>query len=789
MFATLGLVLFFFGQASPVLRAQDEPAPPAQEEFNYDIIERLAVVGTERIEAETISTYLTVRPGDRFDPAAIDASLKSLFATGLFADVIMERNGNTLVIRVVENPIINRIVFEGNSKLKEDDFAEEIELRPRMVYTRAKVRSDIQRMLELYRRSGRFAAVVEPKVIQRDQNRVDLIFEISEGPKSRVSRIQFIGNRVFSDRKLRGILATTEARWWRIFGSNDTYDPDRLQFDREEVRQFYLDSGYADIRIVSAVAELTPDQRDFFITFVIEEGEKYVFGKIDVESEIRMLPAEFLQRLVTVREGKTYTSKGIENTIESITNTAGILGFAFLDVRPEVDRDRQTRTIGINFYVREVPRTYIERIDIHGNLRTLDKVIRREFRLSEGDAFNSLRVDRSEQRLRQLGFFQNVEIEQLPGSDIDKVILDVTVEERSTGEFSLGFGYSSFDGFIFDTSISERNLLGKGQSLTLAFLISKRRNNLSLSFSQPYFLGRNILAGFSIFRQDFNNREAGFATLTTGISLNVRFPITEYILLSPRYTIRSDTVEIPPNVIVSPFLLSSLGTNTTSSIGFALNYANLDDFRFPSRGQSVILNVDFAGLGGNIKYVRAGIEADIYRPIIAGFIGHLGFDGGYIIGLGQDVRINDRFFLGNPRFRGFDVAGVGPIDLSTGQFLGGNTFFVATAGVVIPLGEFAEELGFQVSVYVDVGTLTNVDVPLFDVNGDPIPVYFNDCDPVVSDDCIMIVQDTGSLRMSVGIGITWDSPFGPVRLDIARVLMQEDTDRTESISFNVGTRF
>lgn len=789
MFATLGLVLFFFGQAIPVLRAQDEPAPPAQEEFNFDIIERLAVVGTERIEAETISTYLTVHPGDPFDPAAIDASLKSLFATGLFADVIMERNGNTLVIRVVENPIINRIVFEGNSKLKEDDFAEEIELRPRMVYTRSKVRSDIQRMLELYRRSGRFAAVVEPKVIQREQNRVDLIFEISEGPKSRVSRIQFIGNRVYTDRKLRGILATSEARWWRVFGSNDTYDPDRLQFDREEVRQFYLDNGYADVRIVSAVAELTPDQRDFFITFVIEEGEKYVFGKIDVESEIRMLPAEFLKRLVTVREGKTYTSKGIENTIESITNTAGILGFAFLDVRPEVDRDRQNRTIGINFYVREVPRTYIERIDIHGNLRTLDKVIRREFRLSEGDAFNSLRVDRSEQRLRQLGFFQNVEIEQLPGSDVDKVILDVTVEERSTGEFSLGFGYSSFDGFIFDTSISERNLLGKGQSLTLAFLISKRRNNLSLSFSQPYFLGRNMLAGFSIFRQDFNNREAGFQTLSTGLTLNVRFPITEYILLSPRYTIRSDLVEIPPTVVVSPFLLESLGTNTTSSIGFALNYANLDDFRFPSRGQSIIFNADFAGLGGNIKYVRVGIEADIYRPIIAGFIGHLGFDGGYIIGLGQNVRINDRFFLGNPRFRGFDVAGVGPIDTSTGQFLGGNTFFVATAGVVIPLGEFAKELGFQVSAYVDIGTLFNAEVPLFDANGDLIPVYFNDCDPVVSDDCVKIVQDTGSLRMSVGIGITWDSPFGPVRLDIARVLMQEVTDRTESISFNVGTRF
>ncbi|MCH8321960.1 MAG: outer membrane protein assembly factor BamA [Proteobacteria bacterium] len=787
LFAVFALA-FLFLFAAPL-------APAAQEELDFGTIELISVVGNTRIEANTIATYLTVNVGDSFDPQAIDASLKTLFATGLFADVVMERSGNTLVIRVIENPIINRIVFEGNSRLKEDDFAEEVELRPRMIYTRAKVRSDVQRILELYRRSGRFAAVVEPKVIQREQNRVDLVFEISEGPRSRVSRINFIGNRVFSDKKLRGVIATNEARWWKFFTSNDTYDPDRLQFDREEIRQHYLDNGYADIRIVSAVAELTPDQRDFFITFVVDEGEKYSFGVISVESDIKALPHRLIQNMVAVEEGQTYSATKVENTVENITNIAGILGFAFLDIRPEVERDRQNRTISINFRVFEVPRTYIERIDIHGNVRTLDRVIRREFRLAEGDAFNSLRVQRSEQRLQLLGFFREVNIEQLPGSQDDLVVLDVTVEEQATGEFSLGFGYSSFDGFIFDTSISERNFLGKGQQITLGFLLSGRRKNINIAFTQPYFLNRNLVAGINVFRQDFSNREAGFETKSTGITLNLRFPISEFITLGTRYTIRQDKIKVPEQFLVSPFLAESIGNNTTSSIGYSISYINLDDFRFPTDGEQIIFSQDFAGLGGNIRYLRSSLEADLYRPIIGGWVAHAGLEAGYIKGLGQRVRINDRFFLGNPRFRGFDVAGVGPIDTITRQFLGGNIFYVATIGVLVPLGDFAEELGFQLSAYIDAGTLYNAELPIFDQNGDLIPVFFNDpltsmeCVPGGVTTCVPFVTDSSALRVAVGIGLIWDSPFGPVRLDVARVIIKQPFDRTQTIQFNIGTRF
>lgn len=775
-FVILGLA-FFVLVALPFASFAQVPPPADDTEpvFEVGIIERIAVIGNERIEGSTITTYITVNVGSPFNPQAIDDSLKQLFATGLFADVVMERNVNTLIIRVVENPIINLVVFEGNSRLKDDDLLEEAELRPRMIYTRSKVRSDVQRIIELYRRSGRFAAVVEPKVIQREQNRVDLVFEISEGPKSRVSRINFIGNRAFSDKKLKGEVATTESRWWKIFSSNDTYDPDRIAFDREEVRQFYLENGYADVRIVSAVAELTPDQKDFFITYVIEEGELYTFGEIKVESEINALPVRLIEGFVRIKEGTMYNATLVENTVENITNAAGVVGFAFLDVRPEVERDRENRTLSITFRVLEAPRAYIEKINIRGNFRTLDRIIRREFRLSEGDAFNSIRVRRSEQRLRLLGFFGQVTVEQLPGSAPDKVVLDVTVEEQATGEFSLGLGFSSFDGFIFDTSISERNLLGKGQSLQLSLLLSSRRNNIVLSFTQPYVFGRNMNAGFTIFRQVFENREASFQTNTIGFSTNVRFPITEFINMSPRYTLRQDTVKVAPGIPVSPFLADSIGTNLTSAIGYTLSYVDLNDFRFPTDGFQVVLQQDLAGLGGNIKYVRTTVVADYYQRITGEWIGHIGFDGGVIIGLGQDIRINDRFFLGNPKFRGFDVAGVGPIDTSTGDFLGGNIFYVISAGVVIPLGDFAEELGFQLSAFVDAGTLYKTELALVDQNGNPI-----DNSSVVS---------SNAIRIAVGIGLTWESPFGPVRLDVARVIRQQPTDRTKTIQFNVGTRF
>jgi outer membrane protein insertion porin family len=762
------LSVLLSGVALPVMAQEQTAEPP-------DMIERLAVIGNERIEAATVASYLTLQAGDLFDPELIDLSLKALFATGLFADVVMERDGNALVIRVVENPVINRVIFEGNSRLDREDLMEEVQLRPRMVYTRARVRADSQRIIELYRRSGRFAAVVEPKIIEREQNRVDLIFEIAEGPKSRVSRINFIGNNLFSDRQLRGELATKEARWWKIFTSDDTYDPDRLQFDRELLRQFYLSNGYADFRVVSAVAELTPDQQDFFITFTVEEGELYYFGEIDVESEIDELSPALFRTFLLMHAGEIYDGSLIEDTIENMTNVAGIMGFAFLDIRPSINRVRTERTLGITFHILEAPRTYVERVVIHGNIRTLDRVIRREFRIAEGDAFNTLRINRSESRLNSLGFFRNVSIEQLPGSHENGVILDVTVEEQATGELSFGLGFSSLENFILNFSIAERNLLGKAQRLRLSATLSSRRKQIDLGFTEPRFLGRNISAGVNLFRREFDSRrESSFATTSTGMAINTAFPVSEYSQVGLRYTLRADNI-ITRGIFSSPFVVAAQGERTTSSVGYTFAYNTIDNFLRPSTGDRFVLRQDVSGLGGSVKYLRSTIDYDFYRPLPFDFVLHLGAEYGFIFGLGQDVRINDRFFLGGPKLRGFRAAGVGPRDVVTGDFLGGNLFYTATTGVVLPLGRAAEELGVRVNAFVDFGSLAKLDFAGFDIFGNPI-----DNSNVFSN---------GSVRISAGIGIMWESPFGPFRIDVTQVIRKEPFDKAEFIQFNVGTVF
>ncbi len=744
----------------------------AQGQSPTDKIDQILVSGNERVEPATILSYLTVRSGDPFSPLLIDASLKALFSTDLFSDIVMERDGNNLIIRLTENPVINRVAFEGNRRLDREDLLEEVQLRPRMVYTRSRVREDVQRIIELYRRSGRFAAVVEPKIILLEQNRVELIFEMTEGPKSRISRINFLGNKVFSDRELRGELATKESRWWKIFGSNDTYDPDRMAFDRELLRQYYLSKGYADFRVISAVAELTPDQRDFFVSITVHEGERYRFGKLDVDSDVRDLSPELFRNFIRAKEGSIYNAKRIEDTVDLMTEAGGLLGYAFLDVSPQIRRVRDQRILEVTFKIEEARRTYIERIEIHGNIRTLDRVIRREFRLAEGDAYSSARVKRSETRLNALGFFRNVEIEQQRGSQPDRVIIDVTVEETATGELTLGAAFSSFESFLIDFSIRERNLLGKGQELRLGAAFSSRRKQIDLGFTEPYFLNRELAAGIDLFRTELDSfTESTFRTTSTGGALRTGFRLDETVQLGLRYTLRRDDVDT--TIFSSRFIFP--GVTTTSAIGYSLFFDTVDNFLRPSRGSSFRLSQDFAGLGGSVRYLRSSLEYDYYKPITGRWIFHLGADMGYIKGIGQNVRINNRFFLGNPRMRGFDVAGIGPVDLATGSFLGGNAFYAASAGVAIPLGAAAEEMGIQITAFIDVGALAKLDLEETDFQGFPI------------DNSLVI--SNGSPRIAVGIGIIWQSPFGPFRIDLAKAIRKEPTDKTQFLQFNIGTTF
>lgn len=729
-----------------------------------ETIDRITVEGNQRIEDETVRSYMTIRPGDSYDPEQVDRSLKQLFATGLFADVSIVHEDGALRVRVLENPVINRVAFEGNKKIGKDTLDKEVQLKPRMVFSRARAQSDVQRIIEVYRRSGRFAATVEPKVIQLPQNRVDLVYEINEGPVTKVRGIEFIGNEHFSDDRLRRVIATKQAHWWRLLAGNDTYDPDRLTYDREALRRFYLSQGYADFHVVSAVAELTRDRSAFYLTFTIEEGPLYKFGDVKIETALKQLQPKALAPLVQTKSGSVFNADQIDKTIDALTYAAGEAGYAFVDIHPEIRRNAANRTVDVTYQISEGPRVYVERININGNVRTLDRVIRREMRLVEGDAFNTAKLERSKQRIRGLGFFNKVEVNQEPGAAPDRTVVNVDVEEKSTGELSLGAGFSSTDAVLGEVSVTERNLLGRGQYLRLGVLASTKRQEIDLSFTEPYFLGRHQSAGFDVFRTrtDFQT-ESSFDTSTTGFALRMGVPITEYFSVGGRYTLRNDRISNVDND-ASILIQQAEGSELTSSVGYSVNYDRRNDPIKPSRGFQLGLRQDVAGLGGSARYVRTEMDYDFYYPITSKITGLFRVNDGFIVGINQDVRIMDRFFKGGSSFRGFRTAGIGPRDLNTKDALGGNAFYVGTAEVSFPLG-LPEEFGILGSVFTDVGSLWDIDRTA------PGVAQGND------------------VRISTGFGVFWESPFGPIRLDFSKVVKKERYDRTEFFRFNVGTRF
>jgi outer membrane protein insertion porin family len=730
-----------------------------------DIIREIRVEGTQRIEPETVRSYLAIQPGDPYDAERVDRSLKSLFATGLFADVTLRRDGGVLIVRVVENPIINRIAFEGNSKLEDETLTQEIQLRPRVVYTRTRVQNDVKRILDLYRRSGRFAATVEPKVITLEQNRVDLVFEIDEGPTTGIKGITFVGNRAFSDGRLREVIQTAESRWWKFFTSDDTYDPDRLTYDRELLRRFYLSQGYAEFRVLSAVAELAPERDGFYITYTVEEGERYKFGSIDIATQLKDLDPEELRPFLAMEKGDWYNSERVDRAINAITDAVGNRGYAFVDVRARPSLNREERTVDLTIDVNEGPRVFVERIDVVGNIRTLDRVVRREFRLVEGDAFNTSRLRRSQQRIRNLGFFKKVEVKNEQGSAPDRTIVTVEVEEQSTGELSLGAGFSTTEGPLADISIRERNLLGRGQDLRVAFLISGRTQQLDLSFTEPYFLDRNIAAGVDVFRIERDNQDrSSFDQFSTGGALRIGFQLTENLRETIRYTLRNDEIrDIRPEA--SRFIREQEGERTTSSIGQTLFYDRRDNRLEPTEGYFLTLTTDFAGLGGDVKYVRGRVGAGYYYPVAPpDWVLSVTSEFGHIQGLGEDVAIQDRFFIGGDTLRGFETGGIGPRDVATGDALGGNTFVVGSVSLQFPLG-LPQELGVAGRVFTDVGTLWGLDQ-----SGPEI-------------------ADLSSLRASIGAGLSWRSPFGPIRIDLGIPVLKEEFDESELFRISFGTRF
>jgi outer membrane protein insertion porin family len=833
------------------------------------IIKAIRVNGNQRIEPETIASYLVVHPGDRADPQLLDIGLKTLFNTGLFADVALQMQpDDSLLIDVQENPIVNRVILEGNRRVKEDKITKEVQLTARSVFTRSKAQADVQRIIEVYRRGGRFAATVTPKVTPLEQNRVDVIYEIDEGPKTGVAKVNFVGNKNFSSGELRGAILTKESRWWRFFSSNSNYDPDRLEYERDLLRQFYAKNGYADFQVISAVAELTPDRKDFFITFTVDEGEKYTVGEVKVKTSLAKLDENALENFVPIKAGETFNGDRVEKATESITFATGASGYAFVDVQPRLDRHPDSKTIDITFEVNEGPRVYVERINVKGNTRTLDKIVRREIRVAEGDPYNKVLIDRSKSRIRALDYFTDVEITDKPGSAPDRTELDVAVKEKATGSFSIGVGVSSTENFIVDFSIEERNLMGRGQTLRFRVQTSSRTRLVDIRFTQPYFLDRNMAAGFSLTNQRTDFRESGFIRDRYGFGLNAGFQISEYWRGSLQYQLARDRVELDsrinstsltvadgtdisgqfapgvtvptlvplyqvtnatgqvtsvttdPNaagvtgryivggvpqsqytafvcdIITQAFSPScqSQGKFLTSLVGYSVGFDTRDDPIDPSRGSRFSISQAVAGLGGDVQYLRTEATGAIYRRLFGGFIGKLQLRGGYITGFGgDDIRLQDRFYEGADSFRGFEVAGVGPRYIQPGevasnrrlgQSIGAKIYAIGTAEIKIPL-PLPKEYGIRTSIFTDFGTVGLVDESNKVLN-DNLALWV---DPNGDGIFEKPIQDDLSIRATAGVSVSWDSPFGPVRFDFAKVLRKEDYDRTEGFRFSAGTTF
>ncbi len=764
----LAIVLVLFA-AVPLYAQQTPPQATAAEGPAHEVVRHITIKGNQRVEESTIFTYLGLKEGSEITPYDTDTALKNLFATGFFADASINRQNDDgskvdLEVDVVENPVINKVVFEGNKDVEEKDLQAELELKARAIYTRTKLQNDVKRILDIYRRGGRYSAKVEPKVIQLDQNRINLVYEIQEGPVAKVRKISFIGNDNFDSKTLEKVVRTEETRWYKFLTSDDKYDPERLQYDQELLRRFYTSEGFADFQVKSAIAELSPEKDAFYITFTVDEGKKYKFGTVNVTSALKGVDPSELQKKLLTNTGETYNAGKIETSIDAMTKELGNHGFAFVDIDPKLDRRTDTRIINVNYVIKEGPRVYVEKINIIGNVRTLDEVIRREFRFVEGDPYSTSKIARTEQRLNNLGFFEKVKINNEPGSTPDRTIITVEVQEKSTGEISIGGGFSTTDGPLAQFGIKETNFLGRGQDLRFNAAISAVTQQYDISFTEPYFLDRELSAGFDLFKTELLTYTGiPYQSDTNGVRLRMGYALSEQWSHALNYTFKeTDISDIQPGA--SLFIVDQAGNTVESSVGHTLTYDNRDNKFNPTTGEFLRVNQDIAGIGGDAHYLRNEVHAGYYYPVAPKWTASLLGAGGYIFGFNEDVRIQDRFYLGGSSFRGFENYGMGPHDTATGDSLGGNMYYTVTPELTFPLG-LPDDLGFLGSVFVDAGSLWHVDGSGPTVDG------------------------SSALRLSAGVGVSWASPFGPIRINLADAILKQRFDSTQIFQFDFGTKF
>jgi outer membrane protein insertion porin family len=751
-------------------------------------ISNVVVEGSQRVEDDTVAAYLQLGPGDSFDAVRIDESIKALFDSGLFSDVAISQRGSTLVVRITENPLINVVNFEGNSEIDDDTLSKEVEVRERMIFTRARVQSDTRRILALYQRQGYYNVRVAPKLIRLQDNRVNLVFEVTEGDETVVRTINFEGNANFDDGDLRGVIATKEYAWWRFFGKQSTYDGDRIEYDKELLRRHYLKNGFADVQILSADPRLSQDGESFTIEFRIQEGPRYSVADVAVNVGDANLDADGLTRVVKTGVGDTYDASKVDKTVENLTLEASKQGFVFAKVEPKVDRETAANQVRLTYDITEGPRTYVERIDIIGNSRTRDEVIRRELRLFEGDAFNRVLVERARRRLTALDFFEKIDFSEREGSAPDKVVLVVEVAEKSTGSISFSAGYSSTETVVGSVELMERNLLGKGQQMKLNTQLSFRRQQLDFSFTEPYFLGMPISAGFDAFATRTDNRKiSSYRSEQIGGALRTGFKLDEFSSVSFKYYLARRSVDDITISSAAPAIINQEGTNWKSAVSGTYTWDDLDNPARPSSGLRAQIEGEVAGLGGDDQYAALEGRLWYFAPLFDEKV-VLKFEAnaGHIMPFDSDegVPLQDRFFKGADTFRGFAKSGVGPRQRGNdGELdsIGADTYAIGTVEAIFPLG-LPESFGLEGVLFSDFGTV-------FGSNEDSVAFGTGNCvgNGTNTKDCE--VFDTTAFRASIGAGVIWQSPFGPLRLEAAYPIVKADYDDTEWFRFSVGTRF
>jgi outer membrane protein insertion porin family len=816
----------------------------ASSQASAQTVDSIEVEGNRRVETATIRSYFKPGPGGKLDQGHIDDGLKGLIETGLFQDVKINQAGGRIVVTVIENPVIGRVAFEGNKKVKDEQLSSEVQSKPRGTLSRPMVQSDAQRIADIYRHSGRYDVTVVPEIIEQPNNRVDLIFTITEGKKTGINSIEFVGNSVYSSYRLRDVIKTRESNLLSFLGGSDTYDPDRIEADRDLIRRYYLKHGYADVQVVAALTEYDPQRNGFLVTFKIEEGQQYRVATVNFQSSIPSLEGNALARFSRVNVGSVYNAEALEKSVEEMQIEASRRGFAFAIVKPRGDRNFETHTVSIVFAIDEGPRTYIERINVRGNTRTRDYVIRREFDIAEGDAYNRALVDRAERRLKNLDYFKTVKITNEPGSSSDRVILNVELEEKSTGDFSVSGGYSTTDGPLAEVSISERNLMGRGLFGKVSVTYGEFARGVSLSYVDPYLLDYRVALGLdAYYREQLANQFISYGTKTIGFSPRLGFVLREDLSLQLRYSIFQQTVSLPsflnncnnipgPNFNPSPAFVAanpqlglidpsgtglfcysdgeaslpvrkelSIGATITSAVGYSLTYNTLDNNKNPTDGLLIDWKQDFAGVGGDVSYLKSAIDTKYFMSMVADIVGIVHLQGGIMNAVGNSqLRFLDQFQMGPNLVRGFAPNGIGPRDINpfgTQDALGGTQYWGASFEMQMPFWFLPKEIGLKGAVYADAGWLGDYRGPTDwtftgEVNtpGCIPPTNNGGRFPAAPGTCLGLQYDPQNLvRSAVGVGLIWQSPFGPLRFDYAVPLTKGPHDVVQQFKFGGGTTF